>query len=310
MNRYLRCRFRQLLTITALTGLLGLTGCRTLWPDANTRRHRASSVVKYLYPGNTGVIERETIPVLNLPIHIGVAFVPEDAGTHGSPSWAASAVELLPETEKRELLETVVKSFRPLPFVHSIQVIPTAYLTPGGGFANLDQVKALYGLDVMVLVSFDQVQFTDEGIGSLLYWTLVGAYIIPAEKNSTATLLDAAVYDLTSRRMLFRAPGTSRSRGLATPVNLSQQLREDSIAGFRQAATNLVTQLRQELVGFEQRVKDRPADVRIVRREGYSGASGGAWTLWEVSGVAAVGLWVGFRHRTRHLRGQRPLSPL
>ena len=43
----------------------------------------------------------------------------------------------------------------------------------------------MFGIDVIVLLSYDQVQFRDEGLLSLTYWTVVGAYTIPGEKNDT-----------------------------------------------------------------------------------------------------------------------------
>jgi rhombotail lipoprotein len=156
--------------------------------------------------------------------------------------------------------------------VKSIEIIPTAYLTPKGGFANLDQIRTMYGLDVIALLSYDQVQFTDRGIFSLTYWTIVGAYVIPGEKNDTQTMLDGAVYDIASRKLLFRAPGLSRVHGLATPVNLSEQLRQDRESGFEAAETNMVASVKVQLDGFRQRVKDAPDEFKIVRKPGYTGA--------------------------------------
>jgi rhombotail lipoprotein len=90
----------------------------------------------------------------------------------------------------------------------------------------------MYNVDVVALLSYDQAQFTDEGALSLTYLTIVGAYLVPAEKNDTHTMLDAVVYDIRSRKMLFRAPGTSQIKGHATLMNLSEQRRKDSDAGF------------------------------------------------------------------------------
>lgn len=97
------------------------------------------------------------------------------------------------------------------------------------------------------LSSPDQVQFTDTGLLSLTYWTLVGAYVVKGEKNDTQTMLDAAVYDIRSRKLLFRAPGISRVKNSATPVNLTEKLRLDRDEGFRLAAAELVTNLHREL---------------------------------------------------------------
>jgi rhombotail lipoprotein len=132
----------------------------------------------------------------------------------------------------------------------------------------------MYGLDVIALISFDQTQFTDEGALSLAYWTIIGAYVVQGQKNDTHTMLDAVVYDIPSRKMLFRAPGTSHIKGSATLVNLSEQLRRDSEAGFNDATKQMITSLDQQLVSFRERIKQRPEEVKVVRTEGYRG--GGA----------------------------------
>ena len=150
-------------------------------------------------------------------------------------------------------------------------MIPSAYLTPGGSFTNLSQIQTMYGIDVIALVSYDQVQFTDAGVLSLSYWTIVGAYVVSGEKNDTSTLLDTVVYDISSRKMLFRAPGTSKVEGRATPVNLSEELRADSIAGFEKAADNMTRNLQSQLEAFKEKIKEAPANVKISHRPGYSG---------------------------------------
>ena len=196
------------------------------------------------------------------------------------------------------MLEQVADQFRGKPFVGSIQVIPTLYLQSRGGFANLDQLRNLYQIDVMVLVSYDQVQFSDGTPFSLTYWTLVGAYVVPAERNATHTLLDAAVFDLPSRQMLFRAPGISRIKGLSTLVGVERSLREDSLQSFRQASTNLISGLNTELAHFQDQMKSRPETAQIVHRKGYTGGGALRWSdLAFAFGVVATG-WA--------IRGRRP----
>ncbi|MFQ5487965.1 MAG: rhombotarget lipoprotein, partial [Gammaproteobacteria bacterium] len=157
----------------------------------------------------------------------------------------------------------------------------SAYLTPAGVFSNLDQIRNMYGIDVIALVSYDQVQFTDEGMLSLTYWTLVGAYVVSGEKNDTSTMLDTAVYDIPSRKMLFRAPGTSQVKGRATPVNLSGELRADSLKGFQEATAAMIVNLDRQLASFREKIKSNPEQVKIVHRSGYSGG-GGAVGIFEL----------------------------
>lgn len=149
----------------------------------------------------------------------------------------------------------------------------------------------MYGVDVIALLSYDQVQFTDTGLLSLTYWTLVGAYVVKGEKNDTQTMLDAAVYDIRSRKLLFRAPGISRVKNSATPVNLTEKLRLDRDEGFRLAAAELVTNLHRELELFRERVKKSPDEVKIVHQPGYTGGGSlGGWELGLVAALAVLGL--------------------
>lgn len=48
----------------------------------------------------------------------------------------------------------------------------------------------------------------------------MGAYVVQGERNDTHTMMDTAVYDTSSRKMLFRDPGIGRVKGSATPTSL------------------------------------------------------------------------------------------
>ena len=271
--------------------------------------HYASSTVQYLYPNTKEHMETPTIPVLSLPLRVGIAFVPEtsDASVQ-SPWWRVpahdsqtskakySAFHSLDEKKKMDLMKKISAEFKEYPYVKSIEMIPSPYLSPGGSFANLDQVRTMYGVDVMVLLSYDQVQHTDEGLLSLSYWTVVGVYVFKGEKNDTSTMLDAAVFGIPSRKMLFRAPGLSHIKGSATPVNLNEQLRVDSQKGFDEAAVVLVANLKEQLDLFKEKVKESPQEYKIEHKVGYRG--GGSIDLLTLSLALAMGgalLWTGNR---------------
>jgi len=284
MNRSLCLNLGLLAALAALAA-----GCRT-WGEHE--RHRANSLYNYLYAGHPGHVDAESIPVLSLPLRVGIAFVPP-ASPRDRAGQFPSDDATLSENEKMELMKQISAQFKSYPFVKSIEQIPTAYLTPRGGFANLEQIRTMYGVDVMVLLSYDQVQFSDQGLLSLSYWTIVGAYVVQGEKNDTQTMLDGAVYDIASHKLLFRAPGLSKVKGSATYINLSQQLRRDSERGFTEAATNLVTGLKTQLEEFQQRVKSTPAEFKVVKQPGYTGAAafGGIETAL-LCGMGACYLWM------------------
>jgi rhombotail lipoprotein len=256
-----------------------ITGCAT-----QRERHNSASVVDFLYPDTKDPVVTPGIPVLKLPLRVGIAFVPS-ANTYGSS---------LTEQRKMDLMKQVADHFKKYPYVKDIELIPTAYLRNKGGFANLEQIRTMYGVDVIALVSFDQMQFTDEGVFSLTYWTIVGAYVVPGEKNDTQTMLDTVVVDINSKKMLFRAPGMDHMKGLATPVNLTEQLRIDSSESFDKAAKEMIVNLDQQLAVFKDKVKERPEEYKVVATAEYQARTGGGsldivWiALISILGIAFI----------------------
>jgi len=228
--------------------LITLSGC------AGKQVRTNSSVIDYLYPKESKVVIQPSVPTLHLPLKVGIAFVPENQRSKG-----------LTENRKIELLEKIAAHFRGHDFIREIEVIPSDYLTPRGSFTNLDQIQQMYDIDVIALVSYDQVQFTDEGLLSLTYWTLIGAYVVSGEKNSTNTLLDTAVYDINSKKMLFRAPGSSHIKGTATPVNASEELRQDSVRSFTIALEKMISNLDKQLEKFQEKIKQHPDEVKLIQ---------------------------------------------
>lgn len=277
--------------------LLGLGGC------ASQQIGSKSSVVEYLYPKEDAPVVQPSIPVLKLPIKLGVAFVPEQASLGGGTNfWTGRSFgsEGLTETRKMEILERIASHFKAQKFIGEIQTIPSAYLTPGGSFTNLDQIKTMYGVDVIALVSYDQVQFTDEGMLSLSYWTIVGAYLISGQKNDTNTLIDTVVYDIESRKMLFRAPGTSIVKGRSTPVNLTEELRDDSVKGFELSTNEMIKNLDVQLAAFREKAKQRPEEIKVVRSSGYSGGGG----AMEWVSILLLGALLFTRRRNKSIVGK------
>jgi len=283
----------------AFRGLWGLLAGLLLAGCASQVRYY-SSAVDYLYPDKDNPAEQAAVPVMALPMKVGIAFVPESNSQRQRSFWPEMFQRtanqppglVLTEQQKIELMQRVAEHFKSYPFIGSIEIIPSAYLTPGGSFANLDQIRTMYGIEAIALLSYDQVQFTDEGAASFLYWSLVGAYLVPGEKNTTQTMTDAVVYDIKSRKMLFRAPGTSQVKGKATPVNLAEELRADSAQGFQAAADDMIENLDLQLNLFREKVKQAPEEYRVVHRSGYTGGAALGWLLPGGLLLLGGGVWL------------------
>lgn len=270
---------RLLLTCLLISLCTAFTGCVGLW--GNREHHEASSVVQFLYPNKDLPFIEPSIPTLRLPLRVGVAFLP--ASTPANYAVQAN----FSEQQKTELLRKVAAQFKALPFVHSIEIIPTTYLRPGGGFENLDQLRSMLGIDVIALIAYDQAQNSHDTEAAIAYWTIVGAYVVPAQRNSTHTLMEAAVYDIPSRSLLFRAPGTSVVKNSATLIRADADLREDSARGLEEASVQMTGNLAQQIELFKVRAREQPESVHIQHKPGYTG--GGSLDAVFVVVVLALG---------------------
>jgi rhombotail lipoprotein len=270
-------RLKTLLCVFALPVLLALGGCASMFSHAGTRQ--AGSIVDYLYPDAKEPPKLEpTVTRLRLPVRVGIAFVP-GGGRGAGPQEAAQL----------QLLERVKASFSQYDFIGSMEGIPAAYLRPRGGFDNLDQVARMFNVDVIALVSYDQIRFNDTNRLAVLYWTVVGAYLIKGDQYDVQTMVDAAVFDVRSRKLLFRAPGTSQVKGSSTMAGYGKEVRGAQSDGYLQAVDQMIPALQLQLAGFRERAKSDPG-IQVERRNGERGAGGIGWPV--ALGLAGLAFWM------------------
>lgn len=265
-----------MLRVAVLTSLSVLGGCSWMFDNPYENRGGvSSSLVDYLYPkGEQPPQQNDTIPRLELPLRIGLAFVPASA-SRGSV--------VLSERNKVDLLDKVKGAFVDREYIEHIEVIPETYLGNNNGIAGMQQVARLYGVDVMALVSYDQVAAVDDTKASVLYWTIVGAYFISATENEVQTFVDTAVFDVGTARLLFRAPGTDKRQSQTTAVESTAALREDRTAGFAAAMAGMTQNLVTELDRFEDRLEEEPQLADVAWQDGRGGGGSlGFSALWLV----------------------------
>ena len=255
--------------IIAAIVLALLSGCASIWRGAGyekTREGASSSLVDYLYPnGEIPPAVGGNLPYLSLPVRVGIAFV---------PSWNR---EDIGAAEKQELMEHVADAFRDRDYVQSIEAIPETYMRSSRGVQGMKQVAALYGVDIMALVSYDQISFSGERDSALLYWTIVGALVVKGNTNEVQTMIDTAVFDVATTKLLFRAPGTHKQQRNVTLMEKSRDLRKLRGASFVAANDDMIVNLDTELEGFRAEI-ERGERAQVEWRPG-SGGGGGTTTL-------------------------------
>ena len=245
-----------------------LVGCSSFWLGPGYEKVRegsSSSLVDYLYPdGEIPPAVDGNLPYLSLPVRVGIAFVP----SHNSEDITAA--------EKQELMEHVANAFRDRDYVQSIQSIPETYMKSAGGIQGMKQVAALFGVDIMALVSYDQISFSGERDSALLYWTIVGTLAVKGNTNEVRTMIDTAVFDVATTKLLFRAPGTHNEQRNATLMEKSRDLRKLRSTGFVAANDDMILNLDKELEGFRAAI-DSGERAQVAWRPDSGG--GGGMTL-------------------------------
>jgi rhombotail lipoprotein len=256
-------RFSALPVVSAL--LILAIACAT--PETVQRR---SSLSSYLGAKASPPTEPPAGPVrLQLPLRLGIAFVPGETGQRqGSMTGQATAI-LTSNAQEQDLHKQIADLFGQKPWAMSFKVIPSLYLAKGGGFEDLDQVSRSFGVDVLALVSVDQLQFSSPRWYAWTYWSLVGAYMVKGDKNDTTTLVDAAVYHVPSRTFLFRAGGVGTVKGSSSWSGREDAFRQQALESLALAMTNLSPSLDQAVALFKQDIlKGARKDVVLLDKEG------------------------------------------
>jgi rhombotail lipoprotein len=287
-------RHRIVFVTVLLSCLVLFTGCLI---GSRRPTRNASSALNYLFPNGGVTASLATQVNLHLPVRVGIAFAP-------GRSYRTDPVT---EDEKQRLLQGVADAFKSHEGIGHIEVVPSAYLQPGGSFTNLDQIRSMLNIDLIVLLSYDQAQFTDATRASWTYLTVVGPLLVSGDKNDTRTLMDAVVYDIQSRTLLFRSAGESTVKGWTSPVNVDRKRRTFAAEGFRKATDNLIVNLNTALAGFAEEAKSgtvqgpgtpavamyNPEGERIPpqpRSSSGGGGGGGALGGFEIAALALLGL--------------------
>jgi rhombotail lipoprotein len=277
-------------SISLVVLTLMLVGCAS-----QTEVRRRSDLMSYLYPNvRVAPTPRPGQARLQLPLRLGIAFIPSGDGfpqtfTPGSANSRIDRGPVVSRQDEAKLLDVVRKTFAGKDWVREIVIIPSTYLTPRGGFDNLDQVSLMYGVDVIALASVDQIQYTNQS--TLAYLSIVGPILLPLEKNQTRTLIDVAVFHVPSRTFLLRAPGTSEVRSRSTTIDSAEDLRGRASEGLVKATADLSKNLDQEVAGFKASLMaGERKEIQVINQKGVSIASSGSFSLLEAIGALVLSI--------------------
>jgi len=273
--------------VTLVTMLVvGLSGCASF--GDRSFAHSSSSLVSFLYPKDHAPPPNDSLPELRVPLRVGLAFLPTQQAYGASGPSAA---------QREQLLAKVKSRFADRKFVSEIIIVPDYYLDSNRGIAGLEGLQRLYNVDVLALVSYDQVTHMDDNAWSLGYLTIVGQYIIKGNRHDVSTLIDLAVIDPTTRSVILRAGGTDTRHGNTTLVDRQRDARQSESLGFDAAMGQMIERFDAALIKFEADVREGKANVRVVNRNGTPRSGGGAFGMSAMAGLILLTLSVTWSRR-------------
>ena len=250
---------------------------------------KQSNLATYLFGGTAPQGPVQKVP-LHLPAKVGVALVPGDLATQN-----------IPDTTRKEVVEAVRSQLaKHGNYVAGAQSIPTMYLTPKGGVSNLDQVARQFDVDVIVLLGANQFQKHERNpVAAFLDITVVGAFIIPGNTVDTSTVLEAAVYHVPSRALIFRTDGADQTKSRSTNYGSGQSAHNDAVSSIEGAAKKLVVSIAEALVNFEKFDVATASEIRPIQGADTENNASGQANYWgkvgtyrSTGGGSADGLWI------------------
>jgi rhombotail lipoprotein len=269
-------RHKRKLRLLATASLaLTLSGCGILSGNeclfrCEEQRAASTPLVQFLYGSDQRVPGHDEVVTLQLPIRVGLAFLPTRSG---NPDEGPSPIE------RERILGSIRSSFSNLPYVSEIVPVPAYYfdVSRDDGMRQLEQLARLQRLDLVALVSYDQRTQVSENRRSFAYLTIVGALVVKGNHNETQTIIDMAVVEPMGRSLVMRAGGISSAANTVTAIDQPGALRKQQRVGFDQATDALIANFRAELTDFESRVRAGTADIKVARQA--RGGNGGAGAL-------------------------------
>lgn len=130
----------------------------------NQQLSQRSNALEYLYSGGAEARAPAAVKI-QTPVRVGLAFAPTSSATR----------ETFTANQKQKLMQRLATKFATRKGIESIEITPGNYINPKGGFDELDRLRASFRINQVVLLSYDQVQFSESGGLSLTYWVTYGA---------------------------------------------------------------------------------------------------------------------------------------
>jgi rhombotail lipoprotein len=152
---------------------------------------------------------------------------------------------------------------------------------------TLEQVRANYAADVVILIFYRQDQRTmQSGPAALLDAAIVPAFVVPGVKVHTATLIEGVVAHIPSNAVIFRTSGHEDRNSYSTSYSEENVAAAASVDSFNAAMVDFGKSLSSTLNQFEHfDISMAPSMTALIEsssgsRSGVGGNSDAANDYW------------------------------
>ena len=224
-----------ILTFFIAFSLASLSGCAQ---NNLIRRSASAPLGEVISPvKDSQQIIAKKIP-LTFPSAVAIIFVPGN----GSQSIPDTTLHIAAAKLKEQLLGNSK-------FIKSVTVVSGDDLKAKISF---ERIQALYTADIIVLMSYQQDQRTQQvGAAGLADLTVIGAFLIPGVETKTSTIIDGKVIHIANNAMIFKANGSDERSVHSSSYGRGSTATEESIQGLLAATTDLGKSLSQTLEKFD-----------------------------------------------------------
>ena len=233
--------------------------CSAAFAGCMSQPEARSGALDYLTRKGSKAVDDAEVK-LKLPVRVAIAVPPAGSATGPMraglpPTTHRISPETISDRKRRELLDRFTSTFKDRPGIASVQMLPSTYLTPGGGFAELQRAGTSFGFEIVALLSFDQFQFNEAGGAAFDLGTVGGDCLVEGEANETRTVMDASLFDVASGQLLLHATGESSVKATTAHYEVQDGLRTACETGFESAMKDLFKNLDAAAAEFSKNLK-------------------------------------------------------
>jgi rhombotail lipoprotein len=142
---------------------------------------------------------------------------------------------------------------------------------------SLEQVRASYAADIVILIFYNQDQRTmQSGPAALLDAAIVPAFVVPGVKVHTATLIEGVVAHIPSNAVIFRTSGHEERNSYSTSYSEENVAAAASVGSFKAAMADFGNTLSDTLDQFDKfDLSKAPSMTVLAESSSESGSSAG-----------------------------------